>query len=170
MTDFGLQGASYGWKTTGNPTAHSDSTALSVLGCTRYVPRTDSNFVARSGDGDNVSLRNITTHNFSGHSNGQTSMTSVVHIDGGNVAGGQVRFTNLTARVRTFHDARGYHSKTLFKSRLAQRGRRPDRPPEQRHADDGQRSRAGKAPAEPSREPHPGQQCNRCRQRHALRR
>ena len=35
VTDFGLQGASYGSKTTGNATAHSDSTALPVLGCTR---------------------------------------------------------------------------------------------------------------------------------------
>jgi hypothetical protein len=113
VTDFGLQAASYGSKTTGNATAHSDATALSVLGCTRYIPRSDSNFVAHSGDGDNVSLRNTTTHNFSGHSNGQTSVTSVVHIDGGSVAGGQVGFTNLTARVRTFHDAQGYHSKTL---------------------------------------------------------
>ena len=59
VTDFGLQGASYGSKTTGNPTAHSDSTALSVLGCTRYIPRTAKQPLGRQEDrqGDEPEFR-----------------------------------------------------------------------------------------------------------------
>ena len=113
ITDFGFDAASYGSKTTGNPTADSDATALSHLPCTRKVPRDDRNFLAEAGDGDGVSLRGVATHNFTRRKNGTVSANSVVNIDRGRLAGGDVRFTNLRGRVKAFHNARGYHVKTV---------------------------------------------------------
>lgn len=113
ITDFGFDAASYGSKTTGNPNADSDATALSHLPCTRKVPRDDRNFVAQVGDGDGVSVKGVSTHNFTRRNNGTVSANSVVNIDRGRLAGGDVRFTNLRGRVKAFNDADGYHVKTV---------------------------------------------------------
>lgn len=113
ITNFGFDAASYGSKTTGNPTADSDATALSHVPCTRKVPRDDRNFLAQAGDGDGVSLRGVNTHNFTRRKDGTVSANSVVNIDRGRLAGGDVRFTNLRGRVKAFHDATGYHVKTV---------------------------------------------------------
>ncbi len=113
ITNFGFDAASYGSKTTGNPTADSDATALSHLPCTRRVPRDDRNFLAEAGDGDGVSLRGVNTHNFTRRKDGTVSANSVVTIDRGRLAGGEVRFTNLRGRVKSFHNATGYHVNTV---------------------------------------------------------
>ncbi len=58
LTDFGFDAQSYGSQTTGNENADSGATALSNIPCTRYVPRSNENFVEQAGDGDGVALSN----------------------------------------------------------------------------------------------------------------
>jgi hypothetical protein len=113
LTDFGFDAASYGSKTTGNPAAASGATALSHVPCTRYVPRSHANFVAEVGDGDGVALHGVTTRNHTARTDGTTAAVSRVHIADGTLAGGQVEFTDLTGRVRSFHDTAGFHVQTV---------------------------------------------------------
>ena len=113
LTDFGFDAASYGSQTTGNPAAVSGPTALSHIPCTRYVPRSQDNVVAEAGDGDGVALQAVTTRNHTAQSAGTTEAVSRVHIAAGTLAGGQVEFSDLTGRVRSFHDTAGYHVQTV---------------------------------------------------------
>lgn len=113
LTDFGFDAASYGSQTTGNPAAVSGPTALSHVPCTRYVPRSQDNVVAEAGDGDGVALQAVTTRNHTAQSAGTTEAVSRVHIAAGTLAGGQVEFSDLTGRVRSFHDTAGYHVQTV---------------------------------------------------------
>ncbi len=113
LTDFGFDASSYGSRTTGNPVVDSGPTALSVLPCTRYVPRSNENVVAEAGDGAGVELQGITTRNWTAQAHGETSAFSRVHIASGTLAGGDVAFTGLTGRVRSFHDADGFHVRTI---------------------------------------------------------
>ncbi len=113
LTDFGFDAASYGSMTTGNPNAQSGATGLSHLPCTRYVPRSNDNFVAEGGDGDGVSVQGVTTRNFTEQRGGATAAVSVVHIASGTLADGQLAFTDLTGRVRSFHDSTGFHVQTV---------------------------------------------------------
>lgn len=109
LTNFGFDAAAYGSRTSGNPNADSDATAASYLPCTRYVPRSRENFVATAGDGDGVSLDAVSTRNHTLAKDGAVSSISTVKIDSGSLANGQIEFTNLRGRVRSFHDAGGYH-------------------------------------------------------------
>lgn len=108
LTNFGFDAASFGSQTTGNPNADSGPTALSFVPCTRYVPRSGENFVAQGGDGDGVSVQGVSTHNFTQRLGGATSAISVVQIASGTLAQGQVAFTDVVGRVRSFHGSAGY--------------------------------------------------------------
>lgn len=112
LTDFGFDASSYGSKTTGNDNARSGATALSVLPCTRYVPRSNANFIERVGDGDGVALQNVRTRNFTAATDTQTAVTSRVTISDGTLGGGEIAFTNLTGLVKSYHDASGFHVDT----------------------------------------------------------
>ncbi|MBA2446033.1 MAG: hypothetical protein H0V49_11985, partial [Nocardioidaceae bacterium] len=103
LTDFGYDATAYGSKSDDNTTADSDATAVSHLPCTRYVPRDRDNHVANSDQGG-VTLRNVDTHNFTRQRNGVTSATSVATAEGGKMAGGAVRFTDLRASNRSLHE------------------------------------------------------------------
>lgn len=112
LTDFGFDAASYGSKTTGNENAASGATALSVLPCTRYVPRSSENFIEQVGDGDGVELTNAHTRNFTEVNGGQTAVISRVEISNGTLAGGEIAFTNLVGRVKSYHGAAGFRVDT----------------------------------------------------------
>ena len=129
LTDFGFDAASYGSKTTGNPAAASGATALSHVPCTRYVPRSQANFVAEVGDGDGVALHGVTTRNHTAQTDGTTVAVSRVHIAAGTLAGGQVEFTDLTGRVRSFHDTAGFHVQTVSQLGALTVGGVPIEPP-----------------------------------------
>jgi len=103
LTDFGFDATAYGSKTDGNKDADSDATAVSHLPCTRFVPRDVTNHVANSEQGG-VTLRNVDTHNFTRQRDGVTSATSVATVEGGEMAGGAVRFSDLRATNRSFHE------------------------------------------------------------------
>jgi len=112
VTDFGFDAQSYGSKTTGNDSADSGATALSVLPCTRTVPRSTENFLAEGGDGAGASVSNVRTRNVTSAGDAKVAATSHVRVESGSLASGAVTFTNLTGRVQSFHDGTGYHVTT----------------------------------------------------------
>ncbi len=112
LTDFGFDAQSYGSQTTGNENADSGATALSNIPCTRYVPRSNENFVEQAGDGDGVALSNVRTVNFTAVNGDQTAVTSRVNSSDGTLGGGQIAFSNLTGKVKSYHDASGFHVDT----------------------------------------------------------
>ncbi len=113
VTNFGFNAQSYGSVTKGNPMAQSGKTAASFIPCTRSVPRSRENFVAQAGDGAGVALNIVQTNNFTRYLNGTTSVSSLVEISDGTLAGGTVGFTDLKGRVKASHDSAGFHKKTV---------------------------------------------------------
>jgi len=103
LTNFGFDATAYGSKTDGNENVDSDATAVAHLPCTRFVPRERGNHVAETDQGG-VTLRNVTTHNFTRQRNGVTSAVSTATVENGSMAGGAVTFTDLRARNTSLHE------------------------------------------------------------------
>ncbi|CAA9331562.1 MAG: hypothetical protein AVDCRST_MAG29-1082 [uncultured Nocardioidaceae bacterium] len=102
LTRFGFDATAYGSKADGVSGTESDPTAVSHLPCTSYVPRERENHVANSDRGG-IQTNNVDTRNFTRQRDGVTSATSIATVQGGSMAGGAVRFTDLKARNVSFH-------------------------------------------------------------------
>lgn len=113
VTDFSFSHVAYGSKTTGNPNANSGPTALSVIGCTRVVPRDNENFMTTTGDGDGTELDNVRSRGFTRKVGGRVSVTSMNTIERGSLLSGAIQFTNLKAVAKTLHDSAGFSTKTV---------------------------------------------------------
>lgn len=109
VTSFGFDATAYGSKAEGTSGTSSDATAMSHLPCTRFVPRDRSNHVANADQGG-VETQNADTHNFTRQHGRITSATSLATVQGGSLAGGAVRFTDLKARNISFNrSGDGFH-------------------------------------------------------------
>lgn len=108
LTNFTADAVSYGSRTVGDPNnVRSGATAAAYFPCTRYVPRETNNFVNTVTRGD-TRLTNVRSRNFSAA--GPISVTATNTAQSGTLGrGGLVTFTNLSARVRVYHNGSGFH-------------------------------------------------------------
>ncbi len=117
LTDFIAKGTSAGSQVVREQLASSDSTALSVLGCTRYVPTKRANYVARAGTGDPFQLSQIHSRNWSSKSGSEIASNATNSISEGVLGAGRIQFDGLRAIARAIHTPNGFD--TVATSRLA---------------------------------------------------